>query len=425
MSNEIVIPAIHRFLKDTPKRYKAEYGGRGSGKSHSVARTLLLMGMERPIRVACAREIMKSIKDSVHQLLSDVIVSNPSLKSFYKILDSEIRGKNGTTIKFLGLRHNTRDIKSLEGVDVCWIEEAESVSDASYEILIPTIRKPGSEIWATFNVRSVSDPTYRRFITEAGDDTISIKVSWRDNPFFPDVLRQEMEKLKATDYEAYLHVWEGEPDTRRSGYILCKQLAAAKESGRICRVPYDPAEEVFTAWDLGWADSTSIWWLQFVGRELRWLEYYENTGQDLNHYAKVIKDKPYNYGRDWHFLPHDGAAGNIRGDSVSSQLESMGIRNRVMEREQDITPAIETLRQTIGFSVFDAKGCVDGLNALENYQYEWDEDRQIFKQKPLHNWASNAADAARYACRAAFEVKGMRQSKGAVTVVPNMVWSIF
>jgi phage terminase large subunit len=401
---QIIIPKAFQFLRE-PKRYKSVYGGRGSAKSHSIGRTLLVGATEKPERIVCAREIQKSIKESVHQLLSDVIRQNTALAGFYDVQDQVIRGRNGSEFIFRGLKHNTRDLKSLEGADKCWIEEAENVSDSSYEILIPTIRKEGSEIWASFNVKNITDPTYRRFITEADEDTVSKKVSWRDNPFFPEVLRKEMEKLKAKDYDAYMHIWEGQPDTRRSGAVFAKQLAKAREEKRITKVPYDPACEVFTAWDLGFGDSTAIWWMQFVGRELRWIDYYENTGEQLDHYAKVIKDKPYNYRKDGHFLPHDGGHGNIRGDSVSAQLSSMGVGNVVLEREQDINPGIELFRQTIAYSVFDKEKCRDGLHALENYGYEWDEDRGMFKAKPNHDWSSNAADAGRYGARAAAIVK--------------------
>jgi phage terminase large subunit len=199
---EIVIPKAFDYLWK-PKRYKGGYGGRGSAKSHSFARTLLVMGARTHKRIVCGREIQKSIKDSVHQLLSDIIISHPALRSHYHVQDTEIVGKNGSTFIFRGLRHNTRDLKSLEGADILWIEEAENVSDSSYEIIIPTLRKEGSEIWATWNTKNLSDPTHRRFVTEADEDTETRKVSWRDNPFFTDVMRKEMEKLKRNDYEAY------------------------------------------------------------------------------------------------------------------------------------------------------------------------------------------------------------------------------
>jgi len=405
LSKSLQIPSKFKF-QFTPKRYKVMYGGRGGAKSHAIARALLIIGAQKPTRIVCAREIQKSIKDSVHALLSDIIREH-GLDDFYTILETEIRGKNGTQFLFRGLKHNTTDLKSLEGADILWIEEAENVSDRSYEIVIPTIRKEGSEIWVSFNVKNVSDPTYQRFISAQSDDVAAVKVSWRDNPWFPDVLRKEMEKLKAADYEAYMHVWEGEPDTRRSGAVYAKQIAKAREEKRITTVPYDPACQVFTAWDLGFGDATSIWWLQFVGRELRWIDFYENAGEQLDHYVSHVKAKPYNYMINGHFLPHDGAHGNIRGDSVFRQLHSMGLTNMVLPRETDITPGIEALRQIMAYSVFDAKKCKEGIHALENYGYEWDEDRGIFKPKPRHDWTSHAADAARYAAQAAARVRDM------------------
>ena len=381
-------------------------GGRGGGKSHAIARALLVMGMQRTIRIICAREIQKSISDSVHALLADLIRDH-NLSHFYSVQRDVIRGLNGTEFKFRGLKHNTTDLKSLEGADICWIEEAQNVSDNSWEILIPTIRKEGSEIWVSFNPKNVTDPTYRRFVSDQNDDTITVKIGWQDNPFFPAVLDKERVKLQASDPEAYAHIWDGMPDTRRNGAVYARQLAKAREEGRITRVPYDPGCEVFTAWDLGFGDATSIWWLQFVGRELRWLEYYENAGEQLDHYAKIVKSKPYNYALHGHFLPHDGGHGNIRGDSVSKQFIAMGLTNTVLTRESDITPGIETLRQTIAFSVFDADGCREGLHALENYGYEWDEDRAVFKNKPRHDWTSHAADSARYAAIAAGKGKGI------------------
>jgi phage terminase large subunit len=364
------------------------------------------MGMEKPMRIVCAREIQKSIKDSVHTLLADIIRQH-GLSEFYEIQEAVIKGKNGTEFKFRGLKHNTTDLKSLEGADVLWIEEAENVSHGSWEIVIPTIRKEGSEIWVSMNVKHTTDPTYARFIAKPDPDVIAVKISWRDNPFFPDVLRKEKDKLQREDPEAYYHIWEGEPDTRRSGAIYAKQINKAREEKRICRVPYDPACEVFTAWDLGFGDSTAIFWLQFVGRELRWLESYSNSGEQLGHYAQIVKAKPYNYARNGHYLPHDGGHGNIRGDSVSKQLMALGLQNIVLPRENDINVGIEQLRKTLQFSVFDAEGCKDGLHALENYAYEWDDDLQRFKNKPRHDWTSHYADAARYAAQAASTFKSV------------------
>ena len=132
------------------------------------------------------------------------------MSRYYEITRDVIRGTNGTEIIFKGLRSNAQEIKSTEGIDICWVEEAQAVSAESWDVLIPTIRKPNSEIWLTFNPLDESDPTYQRFVLNAPDDALVRKVNYDENPYFPEVLRREMEWLKARDYESYLHIWEGE-----------------------------------------------------------------------------------------------------------------------------------------------------------------------------------------------------------------------
>jgi len=184
-----------------------------------VARALVILGAHRRIRVLCAREIQNSIEESVHKLLSDQIVAL-GLADRYKVTQRGIVGTNGTDFIFAGLKTNITKIKSMEGIDIVWIEEAEKVSKNSWQTLIPTIRKPGSEIWITFNPDEETDPTYARFVSSPPPDAIVRKVNWRDNPYFPEELRREMEYLKSVDYDAYLHVWEGECRKRSDAQIL-------------------------------------------------------------------------------------------------------------------------------------------------------------------------------------------------------------
>lgn len=192
-----------------PHRYKVYYGGRGSGKSWSIARALLIMGMQKPLTILCAREIQTSINDSVHRLLREQI-DLLEFNEFYEVTKNSIVGVNGTEFIFKGLRFNSREIKSTEGVNICWVEEAQAVSADSWEVLIPTIREPGSEIWVSFNPLDESDPTYQRFIASPAENAYIKKVNYTENPYFPDVLKTEMEWLKQRDYASYLHVWEGE-----------------------------------------------------------------------------------------------------------------------------------------------------------------------------------------------------------------------
>ena len=150
-------------------RYKVYYGGRGAGKSHSIAKALLVKGVRKPIRVLCAREYMTSIKDSVHKLLSDQI-ELIGLQSFYEVTQNSIKGQNGTEFAFVGLKNNIANVKSFEGIDICWVEEAQTVSKTSWNVLIPTIRKEESEIWISFNPELEADETYKRFVVSPPDN---------------------------------------------------------------------------------------------------------------------------------------------------------------------------------------------------------------------------------------------------------------
>ena len=195
-----------------PARYQVMYGGRGAGKSFTVASWLDIYGVKRPLRVLCAREYQVSIKDSVHRLLADRIEAL-GLSQFYTVTQTSIVGTNGTEFIFKGLHHNAQEIKSMEGVDICWVEEASSVSAESWDVLIPTIRKQGSEIWLTFNPLSPDDATWQRFVKNPPPGAWVQKVLFSDNPWFPEVLDDERRHLQEIDPELYQHVWLGEPRT--------------------------------------------------------------------------------------------------------------------------------------------------------------------------------------------------------------------
>jgi phage terminase large subunit len=223
-----------------PKRYKVLYGGRGGAKSWGVARALLIQGAAKPLRILCAREFQNSISESVHALLSDQIKAL-GLDGFYEVQNTTIRGRNGTELYFAGLRHNVTKIKSFEGVDIVWCEEAQTISKSSWDTLIPTIRKEGSEIWITFNPSLEADETYQRFVARPPTNSTVVKVNWSDNPWFPAVLRQEKDDLKAKDPDAYLTVWEGHCKQTLDGAIYANEVRKATEEGRFARVPYDEA----------------------------------------------------------------------------------------------------------------------------------------------------------------------------------------
>ena len=188
-------------------RYRVLYGGRGSGKSTAFATNLIIKALSKR-RILCCREIQNSIRDSVHRLLTDRI-HDMKLDDYFVITQDSIKSRYGAEIIFRGLKNNISEIKSLEGISIAWIEEAEKVSESSWEILVPTIREEGSEIWASFNPESESSPVYKRFVVNKRDDAGVCFLNWQDNEHFPEVLRKEMEYDKRVDYEKYLHVWEG------------------------------------------------------------------------------------------------------------------------------------------------------------------------------------------------------------------------
>lgn len=212
------IPEAFKGIKE-PHRYTVFHGGRGSAKSHSVARYLIDLSLEKPTKFLCTREFQNSINDSVHKLLSDII-DKENLHEWLEVKSTEIVGRNGSSFIFKGLAHNIESIKSIEGVDICWVEEAEKVSQRSWDILIPTVRKESSRFIITFNPHLPSDPTYKKFIEHPPPDALVRKVTWADNPYFPEVLRLEMEHLKRVDYDQYLHVWEGHPMTHSDALIF-------------------------------------------------------------------------------------------------------------------------------------------------------------------------------------------------------------
>jgi len=377
-----------------PCRYKVLYGGRGGAKSWGVARALLVIGSRKPTRVLCAREFQNSIGQSVHKLLSDQIIAL-KLESFYEITQNSIKGKNGTEFAFVGLKNNITNIKSYEGVDICWVEEAQSVSKASWNVLIPTIRKEQSEIWITFNPELETDETYQRFVVVPPENSKVAKINWSDNPWFPDTLKLEKDALFSRDRQAYNTVWEGLCRQTVDGAIFAKEMTMAELDGRITNVPYDPIKPVHAVFDLGWADATAIWFVQFIGMETRLIRYYENNQETIAHYLAKMQSYGYVYDTIW--LPHD--AGNktlaSNGKSIEEIVRASGYNTRVIERTP-IADSINAARMMFNKCWFDKANCHDGLQCLRHYRYDVDPDTKQFSQKPLHDSYSHGADAFRY-----------------------------
>lgn len=423
MQTEIVLPRAFADLAK-PKRFKVYYGGRGGAKSHNMARALLIQGMAKPLRILCARELQNSIGDSVHRLLADLI-GEYKLDYFYEVQKAAIKGKNGTEFIFKGLKYNSTEIKSTEGVDIAWIEEAEKVSDMSWEMLTPTIRKPNSEIWVSFNTKNVTDPTYQRFIVKQDDDMLVKKVSYKDNPFFPDVLELERKRLQTNDYEAYLHIWEGEPDTRRSGSVYATLIDKARAAGRFMNIPYKAGVPVIAAWDLGKRHATCIWWAQIVGREARIFDYHEAHGNDadIEKLADVVRKREYL--NDTHYLPHDGKHERLgMKGSIHDQLKQAGINVKMLPTGISVEAGINKGKALLKEVFIDTESTKNGIHAMQHYHYEFDEARQCFKNSPYDDWSADASDAFRYLA-IALEQKPLQNAATHQPVTRKVEWSPF
>lgn len=381
------------LLLRNPARYKVLYGGRGGAKSWGVARELLVSGIERPLRILCAREFQRSIADSVHKLLCDQIEAL-GLQRYYEVLQNTIRGRNGTEFAFAGLHHNITGLKSFEGVDICWVEEAQTTSKSSWDTLIPTIRKENSEIWITFNPELETDETYQRFVLNPPTGAVVQKIDYRDNPWFPRVLEQERLDLKERDPDAYLNVWEGHCRTSLEGAIYAAELRESTERNRITNVPYDKGYPVDVYFDLGWADQTAIWFVQKVGFEFRLIDYYANSQKGIQHYLDSLQTRGYVYRTV--FLPHDGVAKQLgTGKSIQEVVQAANFKVQIVPK-LSLTDGINAARTIFHQCYFDAEKCSDGLQSLRHYRYDVDRGTGQFSRIPLHDEHSHAADAFRY-----------------------------
>jgi phage terminase large subunit len=375
-------------------RYRVLFGGRGGAKSWGIARALLIKAAKKPTRVLCAREFQTSIKDSVHKLLSDQIIAL-GMQGFYEITQNTIRGKNGSEFNFVGLKNNIANVKSYEGVDIAWVEEANTTSKLSWSTLIPTIRKEKSEIWVSFNPELETDETYQRFVINPPEGAIVQKINWSDNPWFPETLRIEKDNLFVRDREAYNTVWEGMCRQTVDGAIFAKEMQQAEFEGRITRVPYDATKPVLAIFDIGWADATAVWFLQFVGMETRLIRYYETNQTTMSEI--LAKMQTFGYVYDTLYLPHDAQNKTLaaNGRSIEDIVRAAGFNVRIIDRVP-ITDSINAARTIFSKCYFDRENCHEGLQCLRHYRYDVNPETGAFSQKPLHDNYSHGADAFRY-----------------------------
>jgi phage terminase large subunit len=280
------------------------------------------------------------------------------------------------------------------------VEEAQTVRKKSWELLIPTIRKEDSEIWVSFNPDLPTDDTYKRFILNSPPGAAVVWMSWKDNPWFPEVLRIEKDHLQATDLSAFENVWEGKPKSEISGAIYAAELKKAREDGRITKVPADRTRPVHTFWDLGFGDTNAIWFAQALpGGTFRIVDYEQCSGLTIADYVVKLQERKYMYGTD--YVPHDGVDAMIHHRLTGDKTKSPEMLLRAAGRKVIVVPklliatGVNAVRTIFPNCWFDEDKCADGIQGLAHYQWSPETASGVQSRIPLHNWASHPADGFR------------------------------
>ena len=404
-----------------PARYKGAYGGRGGAKSHFFAEQSVLRCYSQPTKIVCIREVQESIKDSVKALI-ETKIEKLGLQSFFDVTRPEITGRNGSQIIFRGMQsYNAQNIKSLEGFDVAWVEEAQALSDVSLRMLRPTLRNEGSELWFSWNPRHDTDAVDVLLRgPHRPKDSIVVEVNWQDNPWFPKVLLEEKDQDYAADPEMADHVWGGGYEIVTEGSYYARALVDAEREGRVGHFPLKPSVPVRTSWDIGVDDYTSVWFVQDDGLHATVVDYYEVSGDGADeilatcmpeiftpprHVAKfdewtragaleqLGRSIPFKYGSHW--FPHDvkfrewGAGARSRIES----LNAYGLTN--IRRGVAANPAdrINAVRRILPIVKFNRTPRVElGLKRLRRYRRKWNDALQSYTT-PEHDESSHGADA--------------------------------
>lgn len=384
-------------------RYRGAFGGRGSGKTRSFALMTAVRGYQHSMAgeegiILCGREHMNSLDESSMAEIKAAIRSVPWLDAHYEIGEKFIRTRDRRIeYAFVGLRHNLDSIKSKARIRLCWIDEAEPVIDIAWSKLVPTVREHDSEIWVTWNPERKASATHKRFRESAPQSAKIIELNYTDNPWFPEVLDLERREDLRSRPESYDHVWNGGFRTVVEGAYYAKSLTLAREQDRIGKVAADPLMTLRAHWDIGGtgakADACAIWITQFVGQEVRLLDYYEAQGQPLAAHVAWLRANAYD--KALCVLPHDGATNDkVHAVSYESALREAGFDVRVVPNmgAGAAMARIEAVRRLFPQMWFDAERTTGGRDALGWYHEKKDEVRGI-GLGPHHDWSSHCADA--------------------------------
>jgi phage terminase large subunit len=368
---------------------------------------LLARGRAKAERILCTREVQKSIAESVHQLLKD-LVAELGMEDFYEVQQNYIIGKNGTRISFHGLSGQTAtSIKSFEGTTICWVEEAQTISKRSWDLLEPTIRAPGSEIMVSFNPDMDTDATYQMLVVNPPPDSIVTQMNFTDNPWRSRVLDAAREKMQRDNPEDYGHIYLGECRPAVEGAIYYKEVSQLRSSNRLCNVPYDPMLKVHIVCDLGFNDYMSLILVQRLASEIRIIKYIEDRQRFIPSYSQELRSLNLNYGSIW--LPHDGFAAHLtaKDGSAAQQFQALGWEIQRVPNV-DIEQGIRKVREVFSRFYIDKAQASELLNRLGRYRRRVNSEGQA--STPMHDDESHGADGTRYLALVADQLVNEKQA---------------
>ena len=391
-------------------RYRGAWGGRGSGKTRSFALMTAVEGYRYGMagisgQILCGREHLNSLDESSLEEVKSAIRSVDWLEDYYDIGEKYIRSKDGNIrYVFAGLRHNLDSIKSKAKLLLAWIDEAESVSEAAWRKLIPTVREEGSEVWVTWNPEKKDSATHQRFRDNPPTDSKIVKVNWNDNPWFPSTLKAEREEDLERRPDTYGHVWEGDFLEFPEGAFWLREINKAYTDGRIGRLPAVETHPCMTFWDIGASDGCAIWVVQKVGLEFRCIHFYEAWGESYSHAVKWLKSLDMVF--EDMYLPHD-ADHKRQGQNVNKSPKQMlkelmpSAKWRIVPRIAELNWGIQQTSDMFPYIWVDDVSCYKGLEHLKSYRRKWSNSEQRWSHVPDKSEGhSEAADALRQMAQA-------------------------
>ncbi len=428
MTNLVIDTArVFRPLLE-PARYKGAHGGRGSGKSHNFAELLIEECLATKGTLAVSiREVQKTLKESSKRLIENKLQDfGLGPRHGFKVFNEVIQTPGDGQIVFQGMQdHTAESIKSLEGYRIAWVEEAQTLSHRSLQLLRPTIRLEKSELWFGWNPRRRTDAVDQLLRGESlPTGAVVVRANWRDNPRFPSVLEAERLDCLRLQPEQYDHVWEGGYATVLEGAYYAASLNRARQEGRIGRVSADPLMTLRIFVDIGGtgarADAFTMWVAQFIGKEIRVLDYYESVGQPLATHLGWLRAKGYTPGKASIWLPHDGDTQDKVFDvSYASALRAAEYTVEVVPNQGKgaAKARIEAARRMFPAMWFNEATTEPGLAALGWYHEKKDEARNI-GLGPEHDWSSHGADS--FGLMAVAYEEPMQQRKSSPPIISWM-----